>query len=113
MSSLIPTPQVVQNAINEFVGELAQYFGQNNLTYTVSCDVSAATSVANQLWSAGADPGQTTFVGSAVKTFILAQFLRSGPPEDQPLAINDGIRSVSSSVFGDQTLDGKPAPSVK
>jgi hypothetical protein len=106
-------PQAVQNAINEFVGELGQYFRQNNLTYTVSCDVSAATSVDNQIWSAGAQPDQTTFVGSSVKTFILADYLRSGLSENTLLNIDNSIRSVSSSVFGDETYNDQSAPNAK
>jgi beta-lactamase class A len=108
-----PAPQAVQNAIDEYVGELGQYFSQNHLTYTVTCDVEAATSVDNKIWSASVQPDQTTFVGSAIKTFILAAYLRDGLSETTPMAINDSIRSVSSTVFGDETFGGEPAPDLK
>jgi beta-lactamase class A len=106
-------PQAVQNAIDEYEGELGQYFRQNNLTYTVTCDVEAATSVDNVIWSAGVQPDQTTFVGSAIKTFILAEYLRQGLSETTPMTIDDGIRSVSSTVFGDETFGGEPDPDLK
>src|SRR5687767_2904335 len=54
-------------------------------------------------WTVGHDPGARLFVGSAVKTFILAAYLRdveSGRLTlDQQLAINDDARSPSSPVF--------------
>jgi beta-lactamase class A len=54
-------------------------------------------------WTVGHDPGARLFVGSAVKTFILATYLRdveSGRLTlDQQLAINDDARSPSSPVF--------------
>ena len=44
------------------------------------------------------------FVGSAVKTFILATYLREVEAgrlsETEPMAIDDGIRSLSSPIFG-------------
>ncbi len=49
-------------------------------------------------------PDDELFVGSAIKTFILAEFLREVEAgrlsEDELLAIDDGIRSLSSPVFG-------------
>ncbi len=49
-------------------------------------------------------PDLEMFVGSAIKTFILAEFLREVEAgrlsEDELLAIDDGIRSLSSPVFG-------------
>jgi beta-lactamase class A len=108
-----PAPQTVQNALDEYVGVLGQYFRRNNLTYTITCDVEAATSVDDVIWSAGVQPDHTTFVGSAIKTFILADYLRQGLPETTAMTIDDQIRSVSSSVFGDETDDGEPAPDLK
>lgn len=44
------------------------------------------------------------FVGSAVKTFILATYLREVEAgrlsEAEPMAIDDGVRSLSSPIFG-------------
>jgi beta-lactamase class A len=54
-------------------------------------------------WRASHQPAARLFVGSAVKTFILAQYLRdveSGRlAEDTQLAIDDSVRSLSSPVF--------------
>lgn len=66
-------------------------------------------------WRSGHAPSQRLFVGSAVKTFILAQFLRDVEAgrlsEDQPCRIDDSVRSPGSSVFID--LEGTtPARSV-
>ncbi|TAJ42218.1 MAG: hypothetical protein EPO55_03000 [Reyranella sp.] len=62
-------------------------------------------------WRAAHAPAARLFVGSAVKTFILAQYLREVEAgrltEDQPLAIDDSVRSLSSPVFLD--LTGKTA----
>jgi beta-lactamase class A len=60
-------------------------------------------------------PGDTLFVGSAVKTFILARYLKdveSGRlSEDELLTIDDGVRSFSSPVLLE--MSGKmPARSV-
>ena len=108
-----PAPDAVQHAIEEYLGDLAAYFTQHNITYTATCDVVAGTSVDNQIWEAGAQPDATMFVGSAIKTFILAEFLRSDLPETAPTVIDDTIRSISSSVFGDETLVGQPEPDMK
>ncbi|UYN97548.1 MAG: serine hydrolase [Enhydrobacter sp.] len=54
-------------------------------------------------WRTEHDARSRRFVGSAVKTFILAQFLRDVEAgrlsEDRPVAIDDGVRSLSSPVF--------------
>ena len=55
-------------------------------------------------------PDQTMFVGSAVKTFILAEYLRSDLSETAVMNIDDSVRSISSPVFGDQTYGGAPRP---
>jgi beta-lactamase class A len=61
-------------------------------------------------WSRGYKQSDTLFVGSAVKTFILAQYLRGVEAahltEAQPLAIDDSVRSPSSPVFGDNNTNG-------
>jgi beta-lactamase class A len=62
-------------------------------------------------WQAAHAPATRLFVGSAVKTFILAQYLREVEAgrltEDQQLVIDDSVRSLSSPVFLD--LTGKTA----
>ena len=54
-------------------------------------------------WQASHDPAARLFVGSAVKTFFLAQFLRDVEAgrlaEDQQLPIDDAVRSPGSPVF--------------
>ncbi len=54
-------------------------------------------------WRAEHMPQAPMFVGSAIKTFILATFLREmeagSLSEDEQLPIDDGIRSMSSPVF--------------
>jgi beta-lactamase class A len=54
-------------------------------------------------WRAAHKPDARLFVGSAVKTFILAQVLREVEAgrltEDQQMTIDDSVRSLSSPVF--------------
>src|SRR5215203_828792 len=54
-------------------------------------------------WQASHLPAARLFVGSAVKTFILAQYLREVEAgrlnENQQMAIDDTVRSLSSPVF--------------
>ena len=54
-------------------------------------------------WRAAHDPAARLFVGSAVKTFILAQYLREVEAgrltEDQQVKVDDAVRTVSSPVF--------------
>ena len=54
-------------------------------------------------WRAAHDPASRLFVGSAVKTFILAQYLREVEAgrltEDQQMKVDDAVRSASSPVF--------------
>jgi beta-lactamase class A len=54
-------------------------------------------------WRAASDPDTRLFVGSAVKTFMLAQFLRDVEAgrlsEDKQMAVDDAVRSPSSPVF--------------
>jgi beta-lactamase class A len=62
-------------------------------------------------WRAAHNPDARLFVGSAVKTFILAQYLREVEAgrlsEDQAMAIDDTVRSPSSPVLLE--LSGKTA----
>ncbi len=54
-------------------------------------------------WQASHLPAARLFIGSAVKTFILAQYLREVEAgrltEDQQMKIDDSVRSLSSPVF--------------
>lgn len=54
-------------------------------------------------WQASHQPAARLFVGSAIKTFILAQYLRDVEAgrlaEDTQMAIDDSVRSLSSPVF--------------
>jgi beta-lactamase class A len=54
-------------------------------------------------WRASYEPAKRLFVGSAVKTFILAQYLREVEAgrltEEQQMKIDDTVRSLSSPVF--------------
>jgi len=103
-------PEAVVNAIGEFVGDLGNWFSRRHITYDISCHVAAGTSVDSQIWWAGAQPDERMFIGSAVKSFILATYLQEfGVPKGQLSVIDDDIRSVSSTVFGDETL----GPDVK
>jgi beta-lactamase class A len=73
-----------------------------------SCAVAAA--IPNGGWFQGYKERDVLFVGSAIKTFILAQYLRGvendlANAEKKQLAIDDTVRSPSSSVFGDQSTD--------
>ncbi|HTI02657.1 MAG TPA: serine hydrolase [Acidisoma sp.] len=59
----------------------------------------------NSRWEVDHDADSHLFMGSAVKTFILAEVLRqceSGRlSEDQPILIDDRVRSLVSPVFAD------------
>ena len=54
-------------------------------------------------WQAGHEPAARRFVGSALKTFILARYLRDVEEgrlkEDQPMAVDDRLRTLNSPVF--------------
>src|SRR5215207_9270437 len=71
------------------------------LPVTSSCLIAAEHPACS--WSEAHDPDRRLFVGSAVKTFILAAFLREVEAgrlsEDRQLAIDDGVRSLVSPVF--------------
>ena len=70
---------------------------------TTNCLVEVAS--AGQNWRAAHQPNRQLFVGSAVKTFILAQFLRDvetarqGLTASQAATISDAVRSPGSPVF--------------
>ena len=54
-------------------------------------------------WKADYEPGARRFVGSALKTFILARYLRDVEEDkrklDEQLAVNDTARTLNSPVF--------------
>lgn len=82
-------------------------FSQLKVT-NASCAVAAAAP--NGGWFQGHNENAVLFVGSAIKTFILAQYLRGvendlAGAERKQLTIDDTIRSLGSSVFGDQSTD--------
>ena len=68
-------------------------------------------------WQVSHHPAARLFVGSAVKTFILAQFLREMEAgrlsEDQQMPINDAVRSLISPVFLNLSGTTKPVPCWK
>lgn len=110
VSNEMAAPAAVQDAINDYAIQLGDYFSAHNITYTVSSNVAAGISVDSRVWTAGLQPDLTMFVGSAVKTFMLAEYLRSDLSETAVMTIDDSIRSISSTVFGDQTYGGAPQP---
>ena len=71
------------------------------LPATASCLIDAADPKGD--WTAGHDPAAVLFIGSAVKTFILAQYMRDVEAgrlsESDQRPIDDAVRSVSSPVF--------------
>lgn len=71
------------------------------LPASASCLVVAEHATAP--WQASHNSSTRLFIGSAVKTFILAQYLRDVEAgrltEDQQTAIDDAVRSPSSPVF--------------
>jgi beta-lactamase class A len=81
------------------VAEAVQRFAAS--IEAASCLIDAA--VPSGAWTEGHDPDRPLFVGSAVKTFILAEYLRGIEAGrlslDQQVAIDDQVRSLSSPVF--------------
>lgn len=71
------------------------------LPATASCLVVCNST--NAQWQAGSQPDEVLFVGSAIKTFILAQTLISAErgqlSEDDQWAIDNSVRSPASPVF--------------
>ena len=84
-------PAAVQAAVSRFA----------KIPGTTSCLVAAEHPTAP--WQVAHDPKARLFVGSAVKTFILAQVLREVEAgrlsESEQVAIDDKVRSLSSPVF--------------
>ena len=113
ISNEVPAPDAVLDTIDDYVAQLGEYFSQHNITYSVTCNVAAGVSVDSRVWTAGVQPDQTMFIGSAVKTFMLAEYLRSDLSEMAVMDIDDSVRSISSTVFGDQTFAGEPRPDMK
>lgn len=110
--ALIPRARAQQKAPIEIANVKAAIDRFAKLPVTsASCFVDAGS-----LWSLGHNQTAPLFVGSAVKTFILAQYLRSVEAgrlrEDSACVIDDDVRSFSSPVFGDRSLDGMPAPDL-
>jgi len=85
------TPGAVETAVRRF----------GMLPATASCLVVCDSASTN--WQASYQPDSVLFVGSAIKTFILAQTLidveHGRSSEDDQWAINDRVRSLSSPVF--------------
>ena len=71
------------------------------LPATASCLIDAADPKGG--WTAGHDPAAVMFIGSAVKTFILAQYMRDVEAgrlsESDQRRIDDAVRSPGSPVF--------------
>jgi beta-lactamase class A len=84
-------PEAVQAAVARFA----------KLSGTTSCLVVSEHPTAP--WQVGHNPKTRVFVGSAIKTFILAQVLREVEAgrfsESDQVAIDDKVRSLNSPVF--------------
>ncbi|MCW5733370.1 MAG: serine hydrolase [Enhydrobacter sp.] len=106
-------PQEVLKDIQSYLGNLDKYFTQNDITYTAAYDLVAGTSINDEVWSTDVKADKRMFVGSAVKSFILAEFLRQNLSQDELARIDESVRSISSPVFGDEILGGKRDPEVK
>ena len=93
-----PSLKKVQDAIASFATMAPE---------TSSCLIQSSDQ--HRPWQVGYYPERQLFVGSAVKTFILAQFLRgvenkhNGITEDSMVDISDTWRSPGSMVFGELT----------
>ena len=51
-----PVPQAVLDAIQNYLVRADRFFSRRDITYSASCKVTAATSVDDQIWTAGARP---------------------------------------------------------
>lgn len=82
-------------------GRLEAAIGRFAVLPSASCLVVAEQP--GKTWQASHRPDARLFVGSAIKTFILAQYLRDVEQgrlaEDTQMAIDDSVRSLSSPVF--------------
>jgi beta-lactamase class A len=91
--------QSVPTAVSEALAAYAQMAPQTS-SALVRAEAPTGT------WSAGHNPDAKLFVGSAVKTFILAQFLRdvesarNGLTSTAPCDISDLYRTPGASVLG-------------
>lgn len=92
------TPVAVNQAINDFMA-----MAPDTASVLVRADVPLAP------WSAGQGTERKLFAASAVKTFILAQFLRGAEAEGSTVGlstrceVSDAQRSISSPVLGGLT----------
>ena len=101
-ATTVAAPAVIGRAIAQDNGRVqaavARFAG---LPATASCLIIAEHPTAP--WQAAHEPKARLFVGSAVKTFILAQFLRDVEAgrlsEDQQIPVDDAVRSPSSPVL--------------
>jgi beta-lactamase class A len=100
-SALVATPALSQSAYNDLGRLRAAVERFAKLPATASCLIVADRPAGS--WTVSHNPASRLFVGSAVKTFILAAYLREVEAgrlnEDQQIAIDDTIRSLSSPVF--------------
>jgi beta-lactamase class A len=100
--SALATPAIVSRAAAQAGGARVQAaVARFAALPAASCLVVAEHPTAP--WQAAHLPEARLFVGSAVKTFILAQYLREVEAgrlsEDQQMTIDDTVRSLSSPVF--------------
>jgi beta-lactamase class A len=100
--SALATPAIVSRAAAQGGGARVQAaVARFAALPSASCLIAADHPTAP--WQASHQPEARLFVGSAVKTFILAQYLREVEAgrisEDQQMTIDDSVRSLSSPVF--------------
>lgn len=99
-ASVLAVPSFVSRAAAQGTGVQAAVARFATLP-SASCLVTAEHPTAP--WKVAHAPAARLFVGSAVKTFILAQYLREVEAgrlsEDQQMTIDDTVRSLSSPVF--------------
>jgi beta-lactamase class A len=102
-ASALATPAIIRRAAAADAGARVQAAVDRfaKLPATASCLIVAGHPTAR--WQASHDPGARLFIGSAVKTFILAQFLREMEAgrlsEDTQSKIDDAVRSPVSRLF--------------
>ena len=101
-ASALATPAIVSRAAAQGGGARVQAaVARFAALPAASCLVVAEHPTAP--WQASHLPDARLFVGSAVKTFILAQYLREVEAgrltEDQQMTIDDTVRSLTSPVF--------------
>jgi beta-lactamase class A len=102
-ASAVVAPAIIERFVARDGGDRVQatVAGFAKLPVTASCLVVAEHPTTP--WQASHDPAARLFVGSAIKTFILAQYLRDVEvgrlSEDQQIPIDDKVRSLSSPVL--------------